>query len=132
MADGTTELDAFTARLGDGQGRVVADDGSVTFILGDVGAGRVVDLVVGDHVGVSQPIDVTGVALVRANLRLRAPASMPTGVAWEVSIVVDGAKCARATCAPGRSRVISDLAANVSKLAGVHTVGVRLELVVVG
>jgi hypothetical protein len=29
----------------------------------------------------------------------------------------------------GRERLVTDLAANVSKLSGVHTVGVRLELV---
>jgi hypothetical protein len=44
-------------------------------------------------------------------------------------VIVDGAKRARATCAAGRTRSISDLAANVSKLAGSHVVGVRLELV---
>jgi hypothetical protein len=123
------ELDAFTARLGVGQGRVVGDGGTATFVLGDVDVGRVFDLVAGDHVEVTQPIDVTGLTLVRASLRLRMPAVMPTGLAWEASIVVDGIKHARAACAPGRARTIADLAANVSKLSGVHTVGVRLELV---
>ncbi len=30
---------------------------------------------------------------------------------------------------PGRERLVTDLAANVSKLSGLHTTGVRLELV---
>ena len=47
----------------------------------------------------------------------------------EASIVVDGTKRATATAKPGRSRTLTDLAANVSKLSGVHQVGVRLELV---
>ena len=52
------------------------------------------------------------------------------GLAWEASITVDGIKAARATCPAGRERVLSDLAASVSKVTGVHQVGVRLELVV--
>jgi len=45
-----------------------------------------------------------------------------------VSIIVDGVKAARATCRAGRKRLLTDLAANVSKLTGLHEVGVRLEL----
>ena len=33
------ELDAFTCRLGAGQGRLVAADGTVSFVLGDVEPG---------------------------------------------------------------------------------------------
>ena len=56
---------------------------------------------------------------------------VPAGLAWEASVVVDGVKRSRMTCAPGRTRSITDLAANVSKLTGTHDVGVRLELVAV-
>ena len=45
------------------------------------------------------------------------------------NFVVDGAKLATATAKPGRTRTLTDLAANVSKLSGVHQIGVRLELV---
>jgi hypothetical protein len=58
------------------------------------------------------------------------PASVPAGLGWEAAIIVGGVKAARATCPAGRERVLTDLAANVSKLTGVHQVGVRLELVV--
>lgn len=124
------ELDAFTARLGDMQGRVVDGAGEVRFVLGALDAGRFARLVPGDHVEVVQPLDVTHVAMVRASFELSAPASLPSGLAWEASVVVDGAKRAAFRCAPGRARRTHDLAANVSKLAGVHDVGVRLELVV--
>jgi hypothetical protein len=123
------DLDAFTSRLGDGQGRVVAPDGSISFVLGDVEPGRLFELVAGDHVEVMQTTDLTGVALVRALVTLRVPKSVPAGLAWEASVIVDGVKRARATCAAGRTRSITDLVANVSKLAGSHEVGVRLELV---
>ena len=128
------ELDAFRSRLGLGQGRVqplgaAAPSGDYVFVLGDDETGRVFELVAGDHAEVVQDTDLTGVDLVRAHLRLRVPASLPADLAWEVSMVLDGAKYARANCLPGREREITDLVANVSKLAGVHQVGVRLELV---
>jgi hypothetical protein len=72
---------------------------------------------------------LTGVALMRALVRLRVPASTPAGLTWEASLIVDGAKQARVRASPGRERLVTDLAANVSKLTGVHTIGVRLELV---
>ena len=125
------ELDAFTRRLGEGQGRVVAPDGSASFVLGDVEPGWWAELAVGDHIEATQDLDVTGVALVRAIVSLRAPASLPPAFAWEAAIVVDGVKRASIRCTAGRTKRSTDLAANVSKLAGVHSVGVRLELVVV-
>ena len=123
------ELDAFTSRLGHGQGRLATADGEVRFVLGDAEAGRFFDLVAGDRVEATQSADLTGVALVRAIVRLRVPRGVPPGLAWEASVVVDGVKRARVTCSPGRTRSITDLAANVSKLTGTHDVGVRLELV---
>ncbi len=54
---------------------------------------------------------------------------MPPGLVWEASVVVDGQTRARLRCEAGRSRLMRDLAANVSKLNGLHQVGVRLELV---
>ena len=125
------DLDAFTSRLGEGQGRTVTPNGDVQFVLGDVEEGHLFELATGDHVEVTQTTDLTGAALVRALVHLRAPKGLPAGLTWEVSVVVDGVKRARATCLPGRTRSITDLAANVSKLAGVHDVGVRLELVAV-
>lgn len=128
------ELDAFTSRLGLGHGRIrpaslPAGSGEYAFVLGEDEPGRLFELAVGDHAEVVQDTDLTDVDLVRAHLGLRVPASVPAGFAWEASIVVDGTKRATATAKPGRSRTLTDLAANVSKLSGVHQVGVRLELV---
>ena len=128
------ELDAFRSRLGTGQGRLQpagaeAPSGEYVFVLGEDEAGRLFELAPGDHAEVVQDTDLTDVDLVRAHLRLRVPADLPEGLGWEVSMVVDGAKLARATCRPGRERELTDLAANVSKVVGVHQVGVRLELV---
>ena len=129
------ELGAFTSRLGVGQGRIepqsiVAPSGDYVFVLGEDEPGRFFELDAGDLAEVVQDTDLTSVDLVRAWLRLRVPESLPAGFAWEAAIMVDGVKQARATCPPGRERVLTDLAANVSKLTGVHQVGVRLELVV--
>jgi hypothetical protein len=122
------ELDAFTRRLGDGQGHVVGADGSVSFVLGEVEPGWTAELSLGDHAQVTQDLDVTGVALVRAIVTLRVPASLPADLAWEVSVFVDGVKRVAIRCTAGRTKRAADLAANVSKLSGVHSVGVRLEL----
>lgn len=124
------ELDAFTAKLGAGQGRVVtAADGASVFVLGELTPGHLAELTAGDRVEVVQPIDVTGVHFVFADLKLRAPSAVPAGLAWEASIVVDGDKRARTRFPLRGERQVRDLAANVSKLAGTHTVGIRLELV---
>ncbi len=88
------------------------------------------ELDIGDRAEVVQDTDLTSVDLVRAWMRLRVPASLESGIAWEASITVDGIKAARASCPAGRERVLTDMAANVSKVSGIHQVGVRLELVV--
>ena len=126
-------LTAFTSRLGRGQGRLAtpkATGGDYAFVVGDDEAGRLFEVAPGDHAEVTQETDLTGVMLVRALLRLCVPASTPAGLAWEASIIVDGVKRATMRAKPGRERLVTDLAANVSKLAGLHTIGVRLELVV--
>lgn len=125
-------LTAFTSRLGRGQGRLLtpkATGDKYAFVLGEDEPGRFFELAPGDHADVTQEMELTGVKLVRAILRLRVPASTPPGLAWEASIIVDGAKAASTRAKPGREKLVTDLAANVSKLSGLHTVGVRLELV---
>lgn len=119
------ELTAFTSQLGEGQGRL----GPGVFVLGEEEPGRVFDLAVGDHVELTQSTDLTGVTLVQSAMVLRVPKGLPAGFAWEVSLIVDGAKYATLGARPGRERLVTDLAANVSKLTGLHVVGVRLELV---
>lgn len=124
------ELDAFCSRLGEGQGRVETSADEACFVLGDIEPGRLFDLQLADYAEVVQATDLTGITLVRARCTLSVPGSLPSNLAWEASILVDGAKLAWATCGPGRSRELTDLAANVSKLSGTHEVGVRLTLVV--
>ena len=106
-----------------------SDEAHHDLVLGDAELGRLFELAPGDHAEVTQQTDLTGVMLVRALLRLRVPASTPPGLAWEASIIVDGTKLASMRAKPGRERLVTDLAANVSKLSGLHTIGVRLELV---
>ena len=119
------ELTAFTSRLGEGQGRL----GPGVFVLGDQDPGRTFELGHGDHVEVTQVVDLTGVTLVRTSMKVRTPKRMPPGFEWEVSIIVDGVKYAPVTLRAGSERYLDDMAANVLKLTGQHMVGVRLELV---
>jgi hypothetical protein len=128
------ELDAFKCRLGLGQGRVqpatlATTAGAWAFVLGDNQPGRRFELTPGDYAEVFQDTDLTGFALVRAQFTLRVPARMPAGLAWQASLTIDGVKHAVVEGRTGRTRSVTDLTANVSKLSGVHRVGVRLELV---
>ena len=88
------ELDAFTNRVGTGQGRLGAPSGAFEFVLGDAEAGRFAALVPGDHTGLTQDVDLAGIDLIRLQGALQVPASLPAGLAWEVSIVVAGATLA--------------------------------------
>ncbi len=124
------ELDAFTCHLGSEQGRLVAPDGTITYVLGSSSPGRVYELMPGDYAEIVQSADLTATSLIRVSAVLAVPKPLPVGSAWEVSLVVDGSKIARTRTGAGRRRSISDLAANVSKLTGMHEVGLRLEWVV--
>jgi hypothetical protein len=123
------ELDGFSSRLGESQGRVVLPSGDTLFVLGERKPGRLAALVPGDHVEVVQLADLTGVDLLRAVCSLRAPSSLPSGLQWEASLVIDGTRRAAVRCAAGRFRKVTDLATSVSKLVGVHEVGLRLQLI---
>lgn len=130
-------LTPFTSRVGVSQGRLQATGaqprtGDHVFVLGDDTRGRVYNLAEGDYVEVLQDTDLTGVDLVRTNLTFRTPDDVPAGLEWQAQIVVDGVAVARVAGRPGRTRSIADMAANVSKLSGVHSVGVRLALAAVG
>ena len=128
------ELDAFTCRLGLGQGRIQPTTvspaaGEFVFVLGEDEPGCKFEFTPGDYAVIVQDMDLSGVDLIRAQLIFRVPGDLPAGLTWEVSMVVDGQKVASAIARPGQTRRLTDLAANVSKLAGTHPVGVRLELV---
>ncbi len=122
------EFDAFSARLGMSQGRIEAAEDNFVFVLGERDSGSLADLVPGDRAEVVQTVNLSGTDLVRAKLTLRVPAEVPSNYYWEALIVIDGVKYASAIGRSGRTRVLEDLAANVSKLSGLHTVAVRLQL----
>ena len=128
------ELNAFTSRLGIGQGRIkpinaAPASGDYVFILGDDQPGRFYQLTSGDYAEVVQDVDLTNQKIIRVNLLLRVPENLVSGYAWEAALIVDGSPVAKVTCESGRQRTIADLAANISKMTGVHQFGVRLSLV---
>ena len=127
-------LDAFRSRLGVGQGRITPTgaapaSGMYMFVLGEDTPGYLANLEPGDHAEIVQDVDLTAIDLVRVHLQMRVPDDIPAGLAWEASIRIGGVKRACTSCGPGRTRRITDLAAHVSKLAGIHSVAIRLELV---
>jgi hypothetical protein len=118
-------MDAFTARLGSSQGRVVDASGVAVFVLGDLDVGRFHDLVPGDYAEIAQTADLTGIAIVRVRGTLRASSQG----AWRVSLRIAGADVGRLDGWPGRTRTISDLGANVAGASGPTEIAVRLTLV---
>ena len=97
-------------------------------MLGDEQPGEFHEIKIGDFAEVVQETDLTGVSLVRLSGNIHIPESTPPDLKWVVSITIDDIPYSRLTCLPGHSREIGDMAANVSKLTGIHRVGVRLIL----
>jgi hypothetical protein len=118
-------MDAFTARLGISEGRLTEDSGDVVFVLGDLDPGRFHDLATGDYVEIAQTADLTGVAVVRVRGTLRAPV---VG-SWRVGLRVGGREVAGLGGWPGKTRGVTDLAANVSEASGPTEIAIRLTLV---
>lgn len=126
-------LTPFTEALGTRQGRlqpegVTPPEGSWAYCLGSDKEGYFFWLEPGDYSQISQDVDLTGINIVRFRARLRT-GELTIGREWEASILVDGAKQAAMILGESRTRDRADMGANVSKLAGVHTVSFRLELV---
>jgi hypothetical protein len=129
-------LTAWNRELGTTQGRVdpqgfTPPQGEFAFVLGRDLPGLLQTLEVGDFVEVKQTASFGEAKLVRLRARMRPPASVPAGVAWKASLRIDGGERASTLLVPGRTHDRVDLAANVSKLAGDHELGFRLELVAV-
>lgn len=123
------ELTAFNSRLGLSQGRIPTDDTDFVFVLGDDVPGYFHNLEGGDYAQVVQDLDLTDVNIVQTELTVEVPDSTPETIGFELSIVVDEMKMATTVCFRGQKRRITDLTANVSKSTGIHTVGVRLEVI---
>lgn len=126
----------FDTALGTRQGRIspvgfVPTSGDFAFVLGSDADGDVHDFEIGDYAEVQQSVDVSAENFIRARLRLRNPAQLPSGIGWQASITIDGAPRVTMLLGEGRTRDRADMAANVSKLTGNHDVGLRLELVAV-
>jgi phage tail-like protein len=116
---------SFNARLGSSQGRITEAVGRVRFVLGDAEPGHVYRLAPGDHVEVSQDVDLADVDVLRARVRLRSPSSRAV---WEAQLWVGDELRARRASVPGDTRGPLLLSANVKGVDGVERVAVRLAL----
>ena len=102
--------------------------GAYAFVLGCDQPGVFGNFVLGDHTEVSQAVDVTGLRRLGFALKLRGPAAVAGGkwlVTWRVGGVVQGSR----VVLPLRTVTITDAGWDVSQLAGVQTLAIRLELV---
>lgn len=124
-----TPFDRFPAHR---SGRVKPAAGAVagdfSFVLGSDFAGEIFDFALGDHAEVSQAVDVTGLSRVTFAARLRGvPAA--GGARWMFTWRVDGVVQGSRVVLPARTVLVTDGAFDVSQLAGVHTLALRLEVV---
>jgi hypothetical protein len=104
-------------------------DRRAVLVLGDLQLRRVAELTPGDFVQAEQAVDLTNERIVRARGSLRVLEELPVALAWEVSLSIDGVKRARLRVRGGQTKAIDDLAANVTRDRGMHTVAIRLELI---
>jgi hypothetical protein len=117
----------FASALGEHQGRIERVDGRAIFVLGASTPSLRGRLAVGDWVEVAQELDCTGIHLVRLAGTVRVPDESPPGATWVLSIRLPFERLTEWTLRPGTRR-LDDLAANVSRLVGVHRIAVRLAL----
>ncbi len=125
----------FDYRGGTLQKRLVAPsgwsptaEGSAAFILGHDQPGKRWNLAQGDYVEIAQAATWAAL-LLRFTAKIRPPAA-DAGVAWELTLRVDGAVFATIPITPGdRTRVRSDVAGLLAGIGGgSHTVALRLTL----
>lgn len=114
---------------GDVAGIPSAPEGMNVFCLGYQLPGLFHEFRVGDFSMVAQSADFSGARVVRIVAIVRPPVSLPGGVAWRLSLRIDGAERVARILTPGRKRRFVDLAANVTGLVGTHELSIRLELV---
>lgn len=114
---------------------ISAPSGSHVVVLGSEQRNHFIVAEPGDYSEISQTAEWGGQtgALIRSSFTFAAPALLPIGVLWRVSIYVNGAEVVgRSVTNTGDQVDRFDLAANVFKLAGDNKLAFRLSLVGVG
>lgn len=101
--------------------------GAYSFVLGSDVPGQVFAFEVGDYTEASQAVDVTGLSRVTFAARLRG-ADTAGGASWRFSWLVDGVAQGSREVRQGMDVLFTDGAFDVSQLAGVHTLALRLEV----
>lgn len=133
---GEPGVTAWDMLFGRQQGRVKpsavsAFEGDYVVALGSDGTipEHLTDLAVGDYIEIEQTADFDTEEFVSLNVAVRAPASLAVGTTgWTISLRIDGAVRASRTFVANEEFDMT-LSANVSALAGNHSLALRLELV---
>lgn len=117
----------FESALREHQGRLVQNDGRAVLVLGAAVSTLRGRVAIGDWVEVAQDLDCTGIDLVRLAGVVRVSHDAPLGANWVLSIRTPFERLTEWPLRPGTRR-LDDVAANVSRLVGVHRIAVRLSL----
>lgn len=113
------------------QGLIAAPEGEHVFCLGYELAGLFHRFAAGDFSQVEQEEDFGATNIVRVVALIRSTDVMPSNLAWRFSLLLDGAVYTSRVISADRDRSLVDVAANVSKLVGNHTLAFRLDLIAV-
>ena len=107
--------------------------GDFSFVLGHDQAGWQRELNADDYIEVYQDVDLTGVTLIRAAVRVVGPLDVPTGYTWKLQLRVAGTVYIERAIPTGAAATESwtDLGAGVKQLSGSQNVAIRLVLEVV-
>lgn len=111
------------------QGLIAAPEGEHVFCLGYELAGLFHRFAAGDFSQIEQDENFGATNIVRVVALIRSTDVMPSTLAWRFSLLLDGVIYTSRILEPGRDRSLVDIAANVSKLVGNHTLGFRLDLI---
>ncbi len=111
------------------QGLIAAPEGEHVFCLGYELAGLFHRFAVGDFSQIEQAEDFGATNIVRVIALIRSTDTMPSNLAWRFSLLLDDVIYTSRVLEAGRDRALVDVAANVSKLAGNHTLAFRLDLI---
>ena len=106
-------------------GLIAAPEGDHVFVLGFQLPGLIHRFDVGDFAQLQQTADFGSTNLIRVVAIVRPPEVNPAGLAWRLSLRLDGVEYVGRNLEAGRGRTFVDMAANVSKLVGDHILAFR-------
>ena len=110
-------------------GRVIEEDGSVVFVLGDRTPLNRREMTTGEYIQASKMLTLDDLDLIAFTASAEVGEVRHPNVAWFAQILVDGIQLAEKQLPAERTMPVTDVAAPVRRYTGDHSVAFRLALV---